>query len=412
MREIMLVIKHEIRVTLSKRTYWVLTFLLPIFILGATIAPTVIANDELEQAPLTAAQSVPQTIGIADLAGVIEEMPPNLAPQAYRLYDDEATAEAALQSGAIEQLILLPADFLRSGQVLVRSKGKSSLADIMSDRLINYIIAYNLTSDPVLAAALVDPVPQAEEIALAAPAEQPRGQSETLYFVPFIMMFVLFFVISITAGFMLQSVAKEKENRTVEVLLLSINPRQLMAGKVLGLGLVALLQMVIWLLGARTALQRSSSLLNLPSDFTLSASFLAITLAFFVLAYFLYAALLAALGALAPNVREGTQFTFMILVPLLVPFWLNTLFTSDPQGGVATALSLFPLTAPTAMVSRMGVAPVPAWQIGSSLLGLLLTTIFFVRLAARFFRADVLLDASSLSWGRLRQEVRKVLRGV
>ncbi len=410
MREIMLVIKHEIQVTLSKRTYWVLTFLLPIFILGATLVPTLIAGNELEEDPLTAAQRLPQTIGIDDLAGVIEEMPPNLAPAAYRLYDDGATAEAALQSGAIEQLVIIPADFLRSGQVLVRSKGSSSLAGLVSDRLINYLIAYNLASDPVLAAAIVDPVPQAEEIALAAPAEQPRGESEMLYFVTFIMMFLLFFVISITGGFMLQSVAKEKENRTVEVLLLSINPRQLMAGKVLGLGLVALLQMVIWLLGARTALQRSSSLLNLPSDFTLPASFLAITLAFFVLAYFLYAALLAALGALAPNVREGTQFTFMILVPLLVPLWLNRLFISDPQGGAATVLSLFPLTAPTAMVARMGMVAVPAWQIGISLLGLLLATIFFVRLAARFFRADVLLDSGSLSWSRLRQEVRKVLR--
>jgi ABC-2 type transport system permease protein len=115
---------------------------------------------------------------------------------------------------------------------------------------------------------------------------------------------------------------------------------------------------------------------------------------------------LGALGALAPTVREGTQFTFLAIMPLLAPIWLNAAFTQAPDGALATALSLFPLTAPTAMATRLSVGHVPFWQPLVSLIGLIVTTYLFVLLAARLFRADTLLSDASLNWGRLRAELR------
>ncbi|NOZ50826.1 MAG: ABC transporter permease [Chloroflexi bacterium] len=406
MRDIGLVIKHEIKVTLSKRTYWIMTFLLPAFILAGTLLPQIIAGDKLTQDPLTAAQTSVQHIGVVDAPGVIKQMPPGLPPQLIRLYNDKGAAQAALAAGLIDQVLLIPDDFLDTGKVTAISKGNNMFSSIGSENLLTYIIAYNLTDDPLMAAILVDPLPQVETTALAAPPSTDHGDNPAASFVPFMMMFVLFFVISITAGYMLQSVAKEKENRTVEVLLLSLQPRQLMLGKVLGLGIVALVQMLVWMLGARTALQQGAGLLSLPPDMTLSFSYLAVVLVFFILGYFLYASLLGAVGALAPNVREGTQFTFMLIFPLILPFWVNSTFVSAPHGPLTLFLSLFPLTAPTAMVARLAVGSVPGWQLGLSLLGLLAATYAFVSLAARFFRADVLLSSSSLNWRRIWQELR------
>ena len=105
--------------------------------------------------------------------------------------------------------------------------------------------------------------------------------------------------------------------------------------------------------------------------------------------------------------REGSQFTFVFLIPLLTPVWLNYVFTEQPHGPLATILSLFPLTAPTAMVARLAAGGVPFWQAAVSLVGLAVTAYFFIHLAARFFRADTLLSSGSLSWRRIGSELRR-----
>jgi ABC-2 type transport system permease protein len=208
-------------------------------------------------------------------------------------------------------------------------------------------------------------------------------------------------VITMSSGFMLQSVAREKENRTMEVLLVTLQPRQLMLGKILGLSVVALLQMAVWMAGALLVLSRGQDILGMAGAVTLPSGFLLWALLYFVLGYLLYASLMGAIGALAPTAREGQQFTFFVLLPLLIPLWLNSVFVHTPDGTLAVALSLFPLTAPTSMMTRLVATSVPGWQLAVSLLGLALTTYLLVALAARFFRADTLLSSSSLHWRQL-----------
>jgi ABC-2 type transport system permease protein len=94
------------------------------------------------------------------------------------------------------------------------------------------------------------------------------------------------------------------------------------------------------------------------------------------------------------------------MLPLLLPLWLNVAFLNDPNGTLATALSLFPLTAPTSMMTRIAAGGVPLWQILLSLAGLAITTYLLVLFAARFFRADTLLSTRSFHWKRLFAEFR------
>jgi ABC-2 type transport system permease protein len=91
---------------------------------------------------------------------------------------------------------------------------------------------------------------------------------------------------------------------------------------------------------------------------------------------------------------------------LLIPLWLNSVFTQTPNGGLATFLSLFPLTAPTSMVTRLVTGGVPPWQPVVGLLVLAATTYLFVLLSARLFRADTLLSSASLQWRRIIKELR------
>src|SRR5699024_8336575 len=96
-------------------------------------------------------------------------------------------------------------------------------------------------------------------------------------------------------------------------------------------------------------------------------AFLLLCLAYFALGYLMFGALMGAIGALAPGVRDAGNVTFFLILPLMAPMVLNMSFTTDPGGILPVALSLFPFSAPTAMLTRLAISSVPAWQVGLSL---------------------------------------------
>ncbi len=414
MRNLLLVIRHEIVSTAGKRSFWITTFLFPLLVMAITVVPQLLARDAI----VTEVQSTPgadsasgQALGYVDMAGIVAQTPPSLPAGRLRAYADAPAAAAAVAAGEIAGYYVIPADYLSSGQVTYLAADVSIMSGGSIESLADYLLRYNLAGDETLAGLLDDPTPSVilqsvapQPVTTSTQDAQPGGGGPNLG-LPFIVMFVLFFVITMSASYMLQSVVREKENRTAEVLLLSIRPRELMLGKVVGLGTVALAQMAIWI-GAGLLASGRGSLLIPAAGFTLSPAFVIWTVLFFLGGYLVYSSALGAIGALAPNMREGSQFTFLVLVPLLLPVWLNSAFMNAPNGTVATALSLFPLSAPTAMVTRLAAGGVPAWQPFAALAGLAAAAYLFVTLAARFFRADALLSNNSLSWARIWKELR------
>ncbi len=413
MRNIFIVIKHEFRTILQKKSFWIMTFIFPVLIIGFNVGAQVIAARTTDEEDLDeligqfeqmAGMTLPDPIAYVDEAGIIQELPPDVGPEFLQAYADVETVDAVLMAEEIDQYFIIPADYLSVGEVIVITREFQPF-NVPNDELISYAIAYNLTGDQQTAVTLIDPtrtvIPQA-----MAPENTNDAFNPLTFFVPFATMFIFFFLISMSSGYMLQSVANEKENRTVEVLLVSLRPRELMLGKVLGLSGVALIQVVVWMGGGFLTLMRAQSMLAGFGNFALPPGFLVWALLFFALGYILYASLMGAIGALSPNAREAGQYTFIVMLPLLLPLWLNFAFLNDPNGTLATALSLFPLTAPTSMMTRIAAGGVPVWQILLSLAGLAVTTYLLVLFAARFFRADTLLSTSSFQWRRLISEFR------
>jgi ABC-2 type transport system permease protein len=147
-----------------------------------------------------------------------------------------------------------------------------------------------------------------------------------------------------------------------------------------------------------------AQIFEIAANFQLPSGFLVWGILYFLAGYLTYASLMAAIGALAPTAREGSQFTFIALLPLMAPVMINYIFIQHPNATLAIFLSIFPLTAPTAMLTRMAATNVPTWQ---ALLGLGLlaaTAYIFISLAARFFKADNLLSGASIQWKRLVSE--------
>jgi len=413
MRNVFLIIKHEISTTLRKRSFWLTTFLLPAAILAMSLGSQVLARSSMasggENPLLGGFTSAGKPIGYVDAAGVIEQIPePPEDAKPWQVgplqeYPTEAAAQAALEGKDISKYYVVPADFIQSGDLLVVDSNFSVFNSLENNDYFEYVLRLNLVKDASLAEMLDDPTAKVEMQGLA-PQGVKKDEDFSSFGVPFAVLMIFYLVITMTGGFMLQSVSKEKENRTIEVLLLSVRPRDLMLGKILGLCVVALLQMAVW--GGGMLIMGGVSISGL-SGLGLPDGFFVWALLYFVLGYLLYASLLGALGALAPSSREGTQFTFLVLSPLFIPLFLNSALIQAPNGALTTFLSLFPFTSPVTMITRLAAGNVPIEQLLLGLVILAITTYGIIVFSARFFRADTLLSFNALNLKRIVQEIRR-----
>ncbi len=208
------------------------------------------------------------------------------------------------------------------------------------------------------------------------------------------MIFVAIFMISIfmTSGYLLQSVTEEKENRVVEIVLSSVPATPLMAGKIIGLGGAGLTQVAIWVGSALIAIPLLSSQIPDLGPIDLDPTMLLLALLYFVLGYLAFGAIFAAIGAIAPGNREAQQYSGFLGFAAAVPFIVFSVFLADLSSPVVLALTLFPLTSPTAMLIVLGVSDGIPWPlVGASLTSLTLFALLATWASARIFRATVLL---------------------
>jgi ABC-2 type transport system permease protein len=420
MRTIWLVIKHDVGTTLRQRSFWAMTLLVPVLLMGVNVYYLIRDNDpgsagtgyDPSGAVETgAASSDLAAIGLVDDAGLAVDLPPGFDPDLFAPYPDAASARAALEAGEIEQYVHIPGGYLASGEVAIYdrnfqilSSGQNMGVAFNSENAwaLDHLLAYNLTGDDQLVITFRNPVPSAlaEPHALNPPEDTGVEDEALADLVSSLVPYTFYFLLLMGGSYLMRSVVAEKENRTVEVLLLSLHPRELMVGKILAMSAVVVLQAVVWVGGGLLILNRGAALLEV-AEFSFPPGFVFWAIGFLVLGYLLFASAMAAAGAIATNAREGGQITWLLVIPLMPTLMFGALFAENPDSPLVVALSLFPFSAPSAMVTRLAVAQVPLWQILVSLAGLAATTYLFVVLSARFFRAGNLLSGESFSWRRL-----------
>jgi ABC-2 type transport system permease protein len=411
MRNIWLVIKHDIGAILRQRSFWIMTLIMPLIFLGSN-AFTLIADDGdgflgLGEEPGAAPSELP-AIGLVDEAGLIAEIPVGLPPGLFVPFANEAAAREALAAEDVEQVVVIPSDYVATGKIDVYDRefqvalGGEAAAIGMGDggALLCYLMAYNL-ADPQVAVALRDPVPSAQaEFHALQPPEAGEQDKELASLVASVVPLMYYFLLLMGSTYLMRSVVAEKENRTAEVLLVSLDPRQMMIGKIVAMSMVTIIQVAVWMAGAILILDPGASILDVGS-FTFPPGFLLWAILFLVFGYLLFSSIMVAAGALANNAREGGQVTWLLIIPLMPTLMFGPSFVEQPHGTLALVLSLFPFSAPSAMVTRLAVADVPVWQILISLAGLAVTAYVFILLAGRFFRAGNLLSQQAFSWRRL-----------
>lgn len=263
-------------------------------------------------------------------------------------------------------------------------------------------------------------------------------------FVSIIYIFILLYGILVLRG-----IIEEKSNRVVEIIVSSVKPVQFMAGKILGIGCVGLLQFVLWVL-LTFGLVASAQCILFPEPYiptqlpelaeTLGAGsvtskivtpeismdyavnlfqtldgvnwvvMLSAFVFFFIFGYLLYAAIFAGIGAMSDQDTETQQFIIPVTIPLLLPVILLPIIVGDPNGSLAFWLSEIPFTSPIAMMARLPFG-VPYVQVFSSVVILLVTDYLFVKLSARLYRSGMLMYGQKVSiktiWSALKFSAKK-----
>lgn len=417
MRKSLLILRHEVYALLRRKSFWFGVLGVPLigFLIYAGVAyinraqgvedttgsPQANPANQIEKLFTSPVDTRPQ--GYVDLPGLVKAFPRDFSHGEWLAYSDQVAARQALDAGKISAFYVISADYLASGKIYAYTAEFNLTTTNQRESGLQDLIDYNLLDGNAdLLQAIRQPLHSLEETNLSPKPETQRNpDSAASFFLPYGMMMISFVTIFGSASLMLNSISKEKETRILEVLMISATPHEMLLGKIAGLGLVGLLQIVAWGASAVALMNLSGRTFSLPADLHLPPSLVAWAVAFYVLGYLVYAALMAGIGALVPHIREASQATVIIMIPMMAPFFLINALLAAPNGGLATFFSLFPLTASMTMMLRLASGEVPLWQILLALGLLALTALLVIRIVAGLFRAQNLLSGQPFTLKRL-----------
>ncbi len=331
---------------------------------------------------------------------------PYCARDWVRAYADVSAGLAALDAGDVGALYEMPPDFVQRGEVTVYVGALNIQAMETQAQFEDFLLRSALYNVPpekyeVLYLRLRDPAFVTEHRISEANAKTEARNDTQAWALVYAFGLLTMLGMMWGSGYLMQSVLQEKESRVVEIVISSVRPTALLAGKVTAMGLGSLLQ-VATLGGALLYLGAQAGTVSAAlGNIHVEMQALMLGLVYFALGFLLFGALMAAIGALSSSVREAQNFVVVVTLPAAVPFFFLQIFAEEPSGTLPRALSLFPLTSPMAMVMRLVVSDVPAWELGLSLVLLMMSIGGAVWMAGRLFRVNVLLAGTPPSWRKL-----------
>ena len=397
MNKTLLVLRNEIVNTVTRKSFLFTAIGLPLlaFLISMGIG-LLNSGGSAAGADAEAGASTQKVEGYVDQAGLIQSIPEDLPSGAFVGYPDEASARRALGAGEIDAFYIIPEDYVAVGTLYYIDPDARPFGLGSQSWLMRWVLFVNLLGGDVELAARVR-TPMNIQVTALSPEAQRDTDSMAAFWIPYAVTMIFYFVILMSASLLMQSVSKEKQNRVMEILMASVSPRQLLAGKIAGLGIAGLVQTLIWAGTGYTLLRLAGRTFSLPPGLELPPTILLWGVVFFLLGYALYASLMAAMGAMVPNMREASQATIAVIWPLIVPLFFINVLVEKPGEALSTGLSMFPLTSPIAMMTRMASSDVPLWQPLLAVALLLATAVLVVRAVAGMFRAQTLLSGQAFS---------------
>ncbi|MGI6250652.1 MAG: ABC transporter permease [Anaerolineaceae bacterium] len=388
------VARHEFLTAVTRRSFLltlILVPLIPALLLGGLNLVSKGKNQSIQQL-LIKEVSNPLPYGVVDQSGLVKQYPDWLVHGQLTPQTDVESARKATAENRLQGFFIIDQDYLQNGKITVVKPKISYMSNITINPALEQVLQYNLLGqNQALYLKYTNPVQFTLEPIDIATADTRDTENMATFFLPYGVTMFFYVMILLSSSLMLNAISKEKDNRVIEMLLSSIKPIQMFLGKLIGLGSAGILQMVVWF-GSATFLLRAAGT-SLPSlkDIQIPLSVVLLSIPIYVLGFAIYGSLMAGIGALAPNLREGNQSSFVITIPLIFTIISIAQLIQSPHGSFSIFLSLFPFTSPIAMMTRLVIGNVPIWQIALCISLLALTTVLVLRGVSKLFQTQTLL---------------------
>ena len=402
MRNILNVFKFEFLTVLRRRSFilsLILVPLIPALLLGVL---NLINTDNTQTVQEMIAQEVgnPLPIGVVDLGNVIKDYPDWLTQGRLVPESSEAAPREKTASGQLQWFYVIEPGYLETGSMRFIKPQISMITELLHQDVLKDVINYNLLgADQQRFMHFMNPTTFTYEYLNPETADTRDQSDAATYWVPYAVTMFFYMIILISSGVMLNAVTKDKENKTIEILLSSAKPMDLFIGKIMGFGLLSLIQLVVWFGTMVAVAQLGKTSLPFLSAISIPTPVLVASVPFFISGFLLYGSLMAGMGAIVPNLREGNQSTFVLTLPLIFTVMSISQLIESPFSTFTTFMTLFPFTSPVVMLTRLSVGPVPTWQLIASITLLVGTVVLVVRGVANLFSSQYLLSGQKMNLG-------------
>ncbi len=398
MRKAWLVFRREYLERVRSRSFIVSTLLIPAFIYAVTVLPTQLATRKGGSVRRLAIVASNQATAEAIANKLDSPKSGNKYELELKVTDDPRQSDALKQqveSGALDGYLWLTDNAIKDGKAVYVASSTSDFVEIselhsaVNTGIVRGRLAgRGISSDDV--EQMLKPV-EMETVEIKG-GEDKKGPGEAKFFAGFGIAMTLYFMLIFHGMAVMRSVLEEKTSRVMEVMLASVSPKELMAGKIIGVGAVGLTQVAIWV---ALALLANSPMIAASKDLReMAASSTGILIwlpVYFVLGFLLYSGMYAALGAAVNSDQEAQQLQFFVTMPLIIPIVIMTMIIRQPDSPAAFWLSMVPFFSPILMTVRLVMHTPPLWQIALSIALLLATMYLILAISSRIYRVGILM---------------------
>ncbi len=412
MHNIFIIAKREYLERVRSRSFVIMTLFIPVLMFGITVVPTMLANRGSNET-----KHIVVVAGDRDTAEMIRSrieqhqdqqkseekgstQRRNLPPTNFTVEvstntsdSERAALTAKVKDKKLDAFLWATPDAIKARKLDFVTNDVSSVLDngflgsAVNDALRRSVLKSKGLKDDEIESSL-----QSVEVAPQSPLGKNAPNPQVMFIATLGMVMVMYVSVLLYGVNVMRSILEEKTSRIMEVMLSTASAKDLMAGKILGVGAVGLTQVGIWVLTAgifsSSALVASAGLIK----GVLSVKLLLYFGVFFLLGYVLYSTVCAAVGSMVNSEQEAQQMQFLVMMPLILSVIFIVNIFQHPSSPIAMFGSLFPFTAPLVMFSRIAIQPeTPLWQIALSI-GLMVATIYgMIWLCGRIYRVGILM---------------------
>lgn len=401
MRNFWLVAKHEYRRMVVRRGFVIGTIAIPLGIVMLVALGILVETLSENKLPL----------GYVDKAGILDDSPSPPLPDTavhiqVRSFPNEEAALTALEGEEIQAFFVFPPDYPQTLQTHLYYLAKPPSDDTWDE--FNDFVRLSLVStlpDEIQARLLEGPSITVQDI---VNGREFSNNDVINIILPLAASFLFLIATMSAASYMLRVVADEKENRTMEIMVTSLAPGQLIGGKAAGLLGVTLTQLFIYIMAVVVGLKTGVGFVPASQQATVPWAYLGVIALFFLPAYALISAVMVAIGGAVTEMQQGQQVAAILNLFFLLPLFLTPVIFNNPAHPAVVFFTLFPATAFLTISLRWGLGTIPAWQLGLSWVLLVASVLLTVWAAARVFRAGMLRYGQPLSLKAVAVAIRRI----